>query len=346
MAPVSAFLKSVALSLCCVALLASCSTGGRATERDDASAIADKVWAFGQTHPDGFTLDIRTMTEPAEGIVVSYAATQNSHSREQLDKVVEHALRHDGYAGGWYDREAGLYFFDSNRLFPEDRLEEALRFGRENGQHSVYVLSTGSNVVINGGCAPAEPSSNTKETQTMTIHDFTAKGRNGATLDLATLKGKVLLVVNTATGCGFTPQYEGLEKLYAKHHAAGLEILDFPCDQFGHQAPGSDDEIHNFCALKYNTTFDQLAKIEVNGPGADPIFRFLKAARPKDDATDEAIAGLRELLKKHGLAGAEAPGDIEWNFTKFLIDREGNVVKRFHPTTTPEEIDAEIGKLL
>ena len=179
-----------------------------------------------------------------------------------------------------------------------------------------------------------------------TVYDFTAKGRNGTTLDLATLRGRVLLIVNTATGCGFTPQYEGLEKLYARHHAAGLEILDFPCDQFGHQAPGSDDEIHQFCALKYNTTFDQLAKIEVNGPGADPIFQFLKTARPKDDATDEAIAGLRELLKKHGLAGAEAPGDIEWNFTKFLVDREGNVVKRFHPTTTPEEIDAEIGKLL
>ena len=180
----------------------------------------------------------------------------------------------------------------------------------------------------------------------MTIHDFTAKGRNGTSLDLATLKGKVLLIVNTATGCGFTPQYEGLEKLYAKYHDKGLEILDFPCDQFGHQAPGSDDEIHNFCALKYNTSFDQLAKIEVNGPGADPIYKFLKAARPKDDAADDAIAGLRDLLKKHGLAGAEAPGDIEWNFTKFLIDRDGNVVKRFHPTTTPEEIDAEIAALL
>ena len=132
----------------------------------------------------------------------------------------------------------------------------------------------------------------------MTIHDFTAKGRNGTSLDLASLKGKVLLIVNTATGCGFTPQYEGLEKLYAKYHDKGLEILDFPCDQFGHQAPGSDDEIHNFCALKYNTTFDQLAKIEVNGPGADPIYVFLKAARPKDDATDEAIAGLRDAQRR------------------------------------------------
>ncbi len=201
-------------------------------------------------------------------------------------------------------------------------------------------------VSCSSGGRANEPPTTTKGTTAMTIHDFTAKGRNGTTLDLASLKGKVLLIVNTATGCGFTPQYEGLEKLYAKHHAAGLEILDFPCDQFGHQAPGTDDEIHAFCALKYNTSFDQLAKIEVNGPGADPIYVFLKAARPKDDATDEAVTGLRELLAKHGLTGAEAPGDIEWNFTKFLVDKEGNVVKRFHPTTTPEEIDDEIGKLL
>jgi len=128
-----------------------CSAGACATTPDDASAIADKVWAFGQAHPDGFTLDIRTMTEPTEGIVVSYAATQDSHSREQLDKVVEHALRHDGYAGGWYDGDSGLYYFDSNRLFPEDRLEEALRFGRENGQRSVYVLSTGASIAIDAG---------------------------------------------------------------------------------------------------------------------------------------------------------------------------------------------------
>mgnify|MGYP002859005941 CR=1 FL=1 len=180
----------------------------------------------------------------------------------------------------------------------------------------------------------------------MTIHELTAKRRNGTLLAFASLKGKVLLIVNTATGCGFTPQYEGLETLHAKYHARGLEILDFPCDQFGHQAPGSDEEIHQFCALKYHTSFDQLAKIEVNGPGTDPVFAFLKAARPKDDAREEDIAGLRALLARHGLAGAEEPGDIEWNFTKFLVDRAGNVVKRFHPTATPESIDEEIAALL
>jgi glutathione peroxidase len=178
------------------------------------------------------------------------------------------------------------------------------------------------------------------------IYDFKVKGRGGAVLDLATLKGKVLLVVNTATGCGFTPQYEGLEKLYGMYHDKGLEILDFPCDQFGHQAPGSDDEIHQFCTLKYNTSFDQLAKIEVNGNGADPIFKFLKSARPKDDVSEAEIKKLRDLLAKYNLTGAQEPGDIEWNFTKFLIDRNGNVIKRFHPTTKPEAIDAEIVPLL
>ena len=180
----------------------------------------------------------------------------------------------------------------------------------------------------------------------MGIYDLKVKTRGGEDFDLSTLKGKVSLVVNTATGCGFTPQYEAIEKLYEKYHDKGFEVLDFPCDQFGHQAPGSDDEIHQFCTLKYNTSFDQLAKIEVNGQNADPVYKFLKSVRSKDDAPDAEIARLRELLAKHGMTGAQEPGDIEWNFTKFLIDRDGNVVKRFHPTTTPEAIDAEIAPLL
>ena len=205
--------------------------------------------------------------------------------------------------------------------------------------------------VVVAGCSLESPvdgavQSHEKEKNIMNIYDFTVKARKGMTLNIADLKGKVILVVNTATGCGFTPQYEGLEGLYAKYHDKGLEILDFPCDQFGHQAPGSDDEIHQFCTLKYNTTFDQLAKVEVNGANAEPLFMFLKAARAKDDAPEAEIARLRELLAKHNLAGAQEPGDIEWNFTKFLIDRNGNIVKRFHPTTTPENIDAEIATLL
>ena len=143
----AAFMFVVIISAGC----ASCSANedNPSSSPDNVSAIADAVWEFSQSHPDGFTLDIRTMTEPTEGIAVSYAATQNSHSRDQLDFVVEHALQHDGYVGGWLNTENGLYYFDSTKLFPEDQLEEALLFGKENGQTSVYILSTGTDVYIN-----------------------------------------------------------------------------------------------------------------------------------------------------------------------------------------------------
>ena len=141
----SAPLFAVAAAL---AVLCSSCSSIHTTGRERLSAIADKVWAFGQAHPDGFTLDIRTMTEPKEGIAVSYAATQNSHSREQLDKVVEHALRHDGYVGGWLNASDGLYYFDSTCLFPEDAPDDAIRFGRENGQHSVFVLSSSTDIPV------------------------------------------------------------------------------------------------------------------------------------------------------------------------------------------------------
>ncbi len=127
----------------------SCSKDDNPVATDkEVAAIADQVWAFSQTHPDGFTLDIRTMTEPTEGISVSYAATENSHSRDQLEFVVNHALEHDGYVGGWLSSENGLYYFDSSRVFPENQLDEAVQFGKDNGQYSVYILSTGTEVVI------------------------------------------------------------------------------------------------------------------------------------------------------------------------------------------------------
>lgn len=153
----------------------------------------------------------------------------------------------------------------------------------------------------------------------MSIYDFKVKNREGEDVSLNKYRGKVLLIVNTATGCGFTPQYEGLEKLYKKYHEQGLEILDFPCDQFGHQAPGSDEEIHQFCTLKYNTTFDQLAKLEVNGDKAEPLFNYLKK---------------------------EKGGFIKWNFTKFLVSRDGKIVARFSPMTKPEKFENKIKKLL
>ena len=155
------------LSICVTASFASCaSNDGNATEQSEITAIADKVWAFSQTHPDGFTINIRTMTEPTEGIAVSYAATQNSYScvpsvaselsssvRDQLDKVVSHALQHEGYVGGWYNGEDGLYYFDSTKLFPENDLKGAIQFGKENGQYSVFILSTYTEIPINGKVA-------------------------------------------------------------------------------------------------------------------------------------------------------------------------------------------------
>ena len=179
----------------------------------------------------------------------------------------------------------------------------------------------------------------------MTIYDFKAAKRREGELDLSELKGKVILVVNTATGCGFTPQYEGLEKLYKKYHEKGFEILDFPCNQFADQAPGTDDEIHEFCTLKYNTSFDQLAKVEVNGENESPIFTYLKS-----QIKDDIISGMKnkatmKMVSKISKSTKE-DGDIKWNFTKFLIDREGNVVKRYSPTCKPEDIDADIEKLI
>lgn len=157
----------------------------------------------------------------------------------------------------------------------------------------------------------------------MSIYECNVQTTDGKTISMETYRGQVLLIVNTATGCGFTPQYEGLENLYKKYKSQGFEILDFPCNQFGHQAPGSDEEIKNFCQLTYQTTFQTFAKINVNGPDESPLYAFLKK-------------------KKAGLLGSA----IKWNFTKFLIDREGTVIKRFAPTVKPEEMQAEIEKIV
>ena len=136
------------------ASFASCSSNDdNATEQSNITTIADKVWTFSQAHPDGFTIDIRTMTEPTEGIAVSYAATKNSHSRDQLDKVVSHALQHEGYVGGWLNSEDGLYYFDSTKLFPENDLKGAVQFGKENGQYSVFILSTYTDIPLDGKVA-------------------------------------------------------------------------------------------------------------------------------------------------------------------------------------------------
>ncbi len=177
------------------------------------------------------------------------------------------------------------------------------------------------------------------------IYDCVVKKRNGEDFSLSEYKGKVMLIVNTATGCGFTPQYEGLENLYKKYHGKGLEILDFPCDQFGHQAPGSDDEIHEFCMAKYQTTFDQFKKIDVNGENADEVFKYLK-----DNSPEEILVGLKNKMAMKAIekisTTCKNKNDIKWNFTKFLVDRCGNVVKRYAPTEKPMDMEKDIIELL
>ncbi len=158
----------------------------------------------------------------------------------------------------------------------------------------------------------------------MGVYEFAAKTIDGSQQKLDAYKGKVLLVVNVASKCGFTPQYKGLEALYRKYKDKGFEILGFPCDQFGHQEPGDENEIKNFCSLNYEVSFPLYAKIEVNGENTHPLYKHLKSEAP-------------------GMLGSEG---IKWNFTKFLIDRSGKVVKRYGSVDTPEKIDKDVAELL
>lgn len=157
----------------------------------------------------------------------------------------------------------------------------------------------------------------------MKLYDIEVKDVKGNKVSMKDYEGKVLLIVNRATGCGFTPQYEGLQHLYDKYEDKGFEILDFPCNQFANQAPGSNEDILQFCQLKYNTTFSIFSKVDVNGKNEEPLFKYLKN-------------------QKKTILGAK----IKWNFTKFLVDKEGNVIDRFAPTTKPSQIDEKIAALL
>jgi len=166
----------------------------------------------------------------------------------------------------------------------------------------------------------------------MNIYDFTVKAQDGSEVSLEAYKGKVLLVVNTATGCGFTPQYDELQDLYEEFGEQGFEILDFPCNQFGEQAPGDDEEIHSFCTGRYGITFPQFAKIDVNGENAIPLYKWL-TENTKFEGFGLSPMGLmlNGVVKKND-KDYKKNGNIKWNFTKFLIDRSGNIVARFEPT--------------
>ena len=179
-----------------------------------------------------------------------------------------------------------------------------------------------------------------------TVYDFIVRDRHGNDVSLSDYRGKVLLIVNTATGCGFTPHYDPLEAMYKEFREKGFEILDFPCNQFANQAPGTEDEIHEFCTVKFGTEFPQFAKIDVNGETADPLFAFL--------ATEKPFAGFGKglknaALKKFSDMNNKTFGDrayIKWNFTKFLINRKGDVIARFEPTVDMEDVKSAVAKEL
>jgi len=179
----------------------------------------------------------------------------------------------------------------------------------------------------------------------MGIYDFTMENRDGSQASMADYAGKVLLVVNTATGCGFTPQYEDLEAIYAEYKDQGFEILDFPCNQFANQAPGTDEEIHEFCTVKFGTDFPQFKKIEVNGDNAHPLFAYLDS-----QVGFQGFKGLKGIAMKAVEKSVNKEfGDkayIKWNFTKFLVDREGNVVARFEPTTEMADVKKQVAAIL
>lgn len=180
----------------------------------------------------------------------------------------------------------------------------------------------------------------------MSVYDYNVKDMQGNSVSLKTFEGKVLLIVNTATGCGFTPQYKDIEAMYEKYHDQGFEIVDVPCNQFAGQTPGTDEEIHEFCQLKYKTQFPQMKKSDVNGENALPLYVFLKSQKGFEGfGKGPAALAMSAMLKKIDKNYKENP-DIKWNFTKFIVDRSGNVVARFEPTAKMDEVAACVASLI
>ena len=175
-----------------------------------------------------------------------------------------------------------------------------------------------------------------------TVYDYSLKDKQGNEVSLEQYKGKVLLIVNTATGCGFTPQYEDLEAMYHKLQSKGLEILDIPCNQFGHQAPGSDEEIKEFCTVKFGADFPQFKKSDVNGANELPLYTWLKSEKPCLGGYDEKLAAVMEKLYNEANPEPRKKDDIQWNFTKFLINRDGQVIARFEPVVDMKEVEKQV----
>jgi len=180
----------------------------------------------------------------------------------------------------------------------------------------------------------------------MNIYDFKVKALDGSEVSLEQYKGKVLLIVNTATGCGFTPQYTELQELYNAHQKDGLEILDFPCNQFGEQAPGSDEEIHSFCTGRFGITFPQFAKVDVNGANAIPLYKWLTENTSFEGFGMSPMGIMMSGILKKMDKDYKNTGSIKWNFTKFLIDREGNIAGRFEPTASMKNVSEKVKEAL
>ncbi|MCR5478369.1 MAG: glutathione peroxidase [Ruminococcus sp.] len=180
----------------------------------------------------------------------------------------------------------------------------------------------------------------------MNIYDYSVPRPDGSELKLSEYKGRVMIIVNTATGCGFTPHYEPLEKMYEAYHEKGLEIIDIPCNQFAGQTPGTDEEIHRFCTLKYNTKFPQMKKSDVNGENALPLYGYLKSQQGFEGFGSGVKAMAMKVAAKAKDKDYKNNPDIKWNFTKFIVDRDGKVVKRFEPTVDMKAVAEYIKKLM
>ena len=186
---------------------------------------------------------------------------------------------------------------------------------------------------------------NAQTDNSMKVYDFKTKNNKGAEVDLAQYEGKILMLVNTASKCGFTPQYDGLEALYQKYKDQGLVILGFPCDQFAGQEPGSNEEIAEFCRLNHGVTFPLMAKTNVNGANAEPVFEYLKTQAPTEEYKGLKAKASAKMFKTISKS-VEKDSDIQWNFTKFLVNRDGTVIKRYAPTTEPVDIEKDIESML
>ena len=214
-------------------------------------------------------------------------------------------------------------------------------------KHIKFLTLTASVLLLIGACRQPVGQSQDTLSDSDVVYTFSVLDNTGNEVSLGQYAGKVLLVVNTATECGFTPQYEELQSLYLRYASSGFEILDFPCNQFGAQAPGSNEEIHTFCTNTYNTTFPQMSKVDVNGDSAIALYVWLKEKAPFGgfDTTDPRGAYLDRMFRMQDSL-YDQNSDIKWNFTKFLIDRNGNVVRRFEPTAPMSDVAEAVRALL